>query len=41
MIIRHNSLSGINGSLVTVEGADEASFDEIAYFHLDDGSAGF
>lgn len=38
MIIRHNSLSGINGSLVTVEGADEASFDEIAYFHLDDGS---
>ncbi len=38
MIITHNGLSSINGSLVTVDGAKEASFEEIAYFHLNDGS---
>lgn len=38
MIIRHHCLSQINGALVTLSGAKEASFDETAYFHLDDGT---
>jgi len=38
MVINHHELSQINGSLVTLHGAKEASFDEVAYFHLDDGT---
>ena len=38
MRINHHELTGINGSLVTLSGAKEASFDEVAYFHLDDGT---
>ncbi|MEG0545821.1 MAG: V-type ATP synthase subunit B [Oscillospiraceae bacterium] len=38
MIIKHLKLSSINGSLVTLDGVKNASFEEIAEIHLSDGS---
>lgn len=38
MIIEHLKLSEINGSLAVIEGVKNASYEEIAYLHLDDGT---
>lgn len=38
MILKHLRAEQINGSLVTVDGVKEASFDEVATLYLDDGT---
>lgn len=38
MVLEHLGLSGINGSLVVLEGVENASYDEMAELRLDDGS---
>ena len=38
MIIQHLRLDAINGSLVELDGVQDASFDEIVNFKLDDGT---
>ncbi|MBQ8758361.1 MAG: V-type ATP synthase subunit B [Clostridia bacterium] len=38
MIIKHLKAEQINGSLVTVDGVKEASFEELATLYLDDGT---
>ncbi|MCR4593486.1 MAG: V-type ATP synthase subunit B [Clostridiales bacterium] len=38
MIIEHLSLTEINSSLAVLDGVENPSFDELALFHLDDGS---
>ena len=38
MIIRHLKTERINGSLITLDGVKEASFDEVATLYLSDGT---
>ena len=38
MIIKHLKAEQINGSLVTIDGVKEASFEELAILYLDDGT---
>ena len=38
MIIKHLKAEQINGSLVTIDGVKEASFEELATLYLDDGT---
>ena len=38
MIIKHLKAEQINGSLVTIDGVKEASFEEVATLYLDDGT---
>ena len=38
MIIKHLKAEQFNGSLVTIDGVKEASFEEVAILYLDDGT---
>ena len=38
MIIKHLKAEQINGSLITIDGVKEASFEEVATLYLDDGT---